>query len=225
MVDEGHELGVYAALPVKFNYAAANPNWSVSVPPDTPFTLVAVEFNYGAQQPQGSSLSFIAWDIVESLGIATDGTSFDFDAEWIDLPGHAVVTTHMVNTWHPGSGGLKEGTRVTVDGPPTGGSQDLGFHNPPVNVSTSFLDFPVSWVLAAGETYDLQFVRVIAGDVVQGDYRVGATETEATIPALPSTSDPSQMFQGSKHVFVGNCTEPRHGDVCGKLSFAGKSIL
>ncbi|MBW2459785.1 MAG: hypothetical protein JRI68_35165 [Deltaproteobacteria bacterium] len=191
-------------------------------------------------QPTNESLAVGGWAYVMHstydhgrgafLGASTttqasqDDTRFDYDVEWIEIEGHDVVTTYMVRTWTP-SNTPKEFSGVTVDGPPVGGSQDLGLHNPPEITVANFVADPVAWTPVEGETYDAQFVRMTADNGPQGDYLVGATETEATTPALPSTSDASQMFQGSLRVYVGNCVGYRHRDVCDKLSYGSANIL
>jgi hypothetical protein len=159
-----------------------------------------------------------------AIQVSQDDTAFDYDVEWIEIEGHSMVTSYSIRTRTP-SDAIKEFSSVTVDGPPTGGSQDLGLHNPPEITLANFIDSPITWTPAGGETYDFQFLHVKANNTPQGHYRVGAAETEATIPALPSTSDPSQIFQGSMRVFVGNCTGPRHRDVCDKRSYGSSTIL
>ncbi|MBW2459786.1 MAG: hypothetical protein JRI68_35170, partial [Deltaproteobacteria bacterium] len=158
-----------------------------------------------------------------SCEASQDDSSFDFTAEWIDVAGHDPVTTYMVRTVSP-TGVVTAWSSVTVDGPPAGGSQDLGFHTPPEIAMASFIDEPISWTHTPSETYDFQWLNVVADGALQGTFEMGAAETETSLPELPSTSDASQLFQGSLRIALGNCAGPRESLSCDKVSYVSRAI-
>jgi hypothetical protein len=132
-----------------------------------------------------------------TIELAPDGASYEYDARWIELPDEVPRTRYTVTA----PGGVTE-VEAALPGPPSSGHVDPRWLSP-VTITEPTADLrqgphdAITWRLpvSGSEGARQNHVRFETPD---GEYLGGMSlardETEATLPALPATSEEDDVF-------------------------------
>jgi len=138
------------------------------------------------------------------LDLSSDGSTFEYDLEYLMLPGVERPTTSILMTRSPEQSG------VTMDGWPTAGMQDVQFLDPPTVLAPEFgVDLPwgdtIRWETADTEVAAL--IRVFTADDAFVMYLlVLPGRSSAALPALPSAVTAAELLPGgTPSASVGMC--------------------
>jgi hypothetical protein len=128
------------------------------------------------------------------IDVSSDGTTVDFEAEWVEPPGLSLVTTYQLS--YRTDPQDHESAELIVDGPPQAGSFEPGFLSPAVLTTPRTghpLHDPIRWDLPAGQTHQMTQL-MLSSAIGGGGMALLGNETEVTIPVLPSTSSEAAVF-------------------------------